>query len=226
MVAKYLFSGGVQFFYRLTVCNLSGNFITDISPLLSCPHLAKVDLSSNQITNFPHLGSYLLYLMPNPQLPPSPLQKNPLATPPFFQFIDLVKNFKHINKNCKYGINIGMKNNLNNLLILNIPTFSLKTTRKTQYKLCSGKSEKRTPSFLDFWASFSRLRMLLLHDNGIGRLSCVQALSFAPSIEFLTLFDTPLSIRPSYRHHVVNSITTLKGHKSIKLAGFYLVRGE
>ncbi|XP_063714498.1 uncharacterized protein LOC134842203 [Symsagittifera roscoffensis] len=109
--------GGVQFFYRLTVCNLSGNFITDISPLLSCPHLAKVDLSSNQITNFPHL---------------------------------------------------------------------------------------------DFWASFSRLRMLLLHDNGIGRLSCVQALSFAPSIEFLTLFDTPLSIRPSYRHHVVNSITTLK----------------
>ena len=118
-----------------------------------------------------------------------------------------------------------MKNNLNNLLILNIPTFSLKTTRKTQYKLCSGKSEKRTPSFLDFWASFSRLRMLLLHDNGIGRLSCVQALSFAPSIEFLTLFDTPLSIRPSYRHHVVNSITTLKGHKSIKLAGFSLGEG-
>ncbi|XP_075258527.1 uncharacterized protein LOC142350562 [Convolutriloba macropyga] len=109
--------GAVQLCFRMRVVNLSGNFIADISPLASCPHLSKIDLSHNHISQFP---------------------------------------------------------------------------------------------YPDFWSSFSNLQSLLLHDNGIGKLSCIQSLAMAPAIQFLTLYDTPLSLRPSYRHHTVNSIITLK----------------
>lgn len=30
------------------------------------------------------------------------------------------------------------------------------------------------------------------------------------SLSILTLFDTPISLKPNYRHHIVNSIWTLK----------------
>ena len=63
----------------------------------------------------------------------------------------------------------------------------------------------------DFWAEFVQLKVLFLHDNGIGKLDSIHNLSLAPCLEYLTLFDSPISIRPSYRHHVVNSIITLKG---------------
>ncbi|XP_075258608.1 uncharacterized protein LOC142350603 [Convolutriloba macropyga] len=109
--------GAVQLCFRMRVVNLSGNFIADISPLASCPHLSKIDLSHNHISQFP---------------------------------------------------------------------------------------------YPDFWSSFINLQSLLLHDNGIGKLSCIQSLAMAPAIQFLTLYDTPLSLRPSYRHHTVNSIITLK----------------
>ena len=32
----------------------------------------------------------------------------------------------------------------------------------------------------------------------------------SPSLSILTLYDTPLSLRPNYRHHVVNSLWPLK----------------
>ena len=32
----------------------------------------------------------------------------------------------------------------------------------------------------------------------------------SPSISILTLYDTPLSLKPNYRHHLVNSLWSLK----------------
>lgn len=73
------------------------------------------------------------------------------------------------------------------------------------------------------------LLVLNLHDNGIGKLSSIQPLSNCLKLVALTLYDTPLSLKPSYRsvsllriietrftlisccrHHIVNSIWTLK----------------
>ena len=35
---------------NLRVCNLSGGYLADISPLQSCINLLKLDLSDNQVT--------------------------------------------------------------------------------------------------------------------------------------------------------------------------------
>lgn len=32
----------------------------------------------------------------------------------------------------------------------------------------------------------------------------------SPTISILTLYDTPLSLKPNYRHHLVNSLWSLK----------------
>jgi hypothetical protein len=61
-----------------------------------------------------------------------------------------------------------------------------------------------------FWSSLRKLRALNLHDNPLGRFETLQNLSTAPSLTILTLFDTPLFLKKNYRHHVVNSIWTLK----------------
>ncbi|KAG6933501.1 leucine rich repeats and IQ motif containing 3, partial [Chelydra serpentina] len=61
-----------------------------------------------------------------------------------------------------------------------------------------------------FWEDMKELNLLYLHDNGIGKLDNVHSLSFCPNLIGLTLFDTPLSLRISYRHIVVNSIFSLK----------------
>jgi hypothetical protein len=38
----------------------------------------------------------------------------------------------------------------------------------------------------------------------------VKYLAHTPDLEILTLYDSPLSLKKNYRHHVVNSIWTLK----------------
>lgn len=61
-----------------------------------------------------------------------------------------------------------------------------------------------------FWAAFERLKILYLHSNQISKIENLKNLTACPSLEILTLFDTPVSLRSNYRHHVVNSIFTLK----------------
>ncbi|XP_064372442.1 leucine-rich repeat and IQ domain-containing protein 3 isoform X2 [Dromaius novaehollandiae] len=61
-----------------------------------------------------------------------------------------------------------------------------------------------------FWEGMKELNLLYLHDNGIGKLDDVHALSCCPNLIGLTLFDTPLSLKIAYRHSVVNCIASLK----------------
>ncbi|XP_077986870.1 uncharacterized protein LOC144441193 [Glandiceps talaboti] len=62
----------------------------------------------------------------------------------------------------------------------------------------------------EFWENLEYLRILHLHNNSIGRLEHLQSLAHCPSLEVLTLFDTPVSLKKAYRHHVVNSVWTLR----------------
>ncbi|KAK3763159.1 hypothetical protein RRG08_035841 [Elysia crispata] len=61
-----------------------------------------------------------------------------------------------------------------------------------------------------FWGSLRKLQSLYLHDNPLGKFETLQILGSSPSLTILTLYDTPLSLKKNYRHHVVNSIWTLK----------------
>lgn len=61
-----------------------------------------------------------------------------------------------------------------------------------------------------FWAGLSDLQILYLHDNSISKLEYVQFMASSPSVAVLTLFNTPLSLKANYRHHVVNSLWSLK----------------
>ena len=70
-----------------------------------------------------------------------------------------------------------------------------------------------------FWTELSNLKVLFLHNNPIGRLEYLKYLSASPTLEILTMYDTPMSLKLNYRHHVVNAITTLKvGLKKTYLA--------
>ncbi|XP_033098701.1 uncharacterized protein LOC117102517 [Anneissia japonica] len=62
----------------------------------------------------------------------------------------------------------------------------------------------------DFWHSLFSLKILYLHNNSISQLDCVHNIGAAQSLQVLTLFDTPISLKKSYRHHVVNSIWSLR----------------
>lgn len=59
-----------------------------------------------------------------------------------------------------------------------------------------------------FWDGMKNLQFLNLHDNAIG--NNIQFLSSCQSLIGLTLYDTPLSLRESYRHCIINSIWSLK----------------
>ena len=50
----------------------------------------------------------------------------------------------------------------------------------------------------------------MLHDNGISKLETIRNLSSSPCLTILTLYDTPLSLKKNYRHHIVNGIWSLK----------------
>ncbi len=55
-----------------------------------------------------------------------------------------------------------------------------------------------------------QLKVLYLHDNLLSSYDDVKSLAYTPIVEVLTLYDTPLSLKKNYRHHVVNSIWSLK----------------
>uniref|UniRef100_UPI00398E5382 leucine-rich repeat and IQ domain-containing protein 3-like isoform X2 n=1 Tax=Pristiophorus japonicus TaxID=55135 RepID=UPI00398E5382 len=103
--------------WALRICILSRNYITDIDALSYCPHLIKLDVHANHITDLPD------------------------------EF---------------------------------------------------------------FWSNMICLQILYLHDNIIGDLNSIKPLYYCPSLIVLTLFDTPVSLVPKYRHNLVNNIWTLK----------------
>lgn len=61
-----------------------------------------------------------------------------------------------------------------------------------------------------FWSSMRYLKFLHLHDNPLGKYENLQNLATCPSLIGVTMYDTPLSLKRNYRHHVVNSIWSLK----------------
>ncbi|XP_066499378.1 leucine-rich repeat and IQ domain-containing protein 3 [Hoplias malabaricus] len=61
-----------------------------------------------------------------------------------------------------------------------------------------------------FWSNLKDLQLLNLHDNSIVERRNIIALSGCPKLTALTLYDTPLSLKPNYRHCVVNTVWTLK----------------
>lgn len=61
-----------------------------------------------------------------------------------------------------------------------------------------------------FWASLTELKVVFLHNNSISKLEYVNYMAASPSISILTFYDTPLSLKPNYRHHLVNSVWSLK----------------
>ncbi|XP_006816860.1 leucine-rich repeat and IQ domain-containing protein 3-like, partial [Saccoglossus kowalevskii] len=63
---------------------------------------------------------------------------------------------------------------------------------------------------VEFWENLSELRILHLHNNLIGRLEHLQSLAACQQLDALTLYDTPVSLKRAYRHHVVNSIWSLR----------------
>ncbi|CAF0783934.1 unnamed protein product [Didymodactylos carnosus] len=69
-----------------------------------------------------------------------------------------------------------------------------------------------------FWQSLTKLKILYLHDNLLSSYDDVKNLSSSPSLEVLTMHDTPLSLKKNYRHHVVNSIWSLKALDQFILA--------
>ncbi|XP_071802492.1 uncharacterized protein [Asterias amurensis] len=62
----------------------------------------------------------------------------------------------------------------------------------------------------EFWRCLPNLRVVHLHNNSIGKLDCLQHMGEAENLHVLTLYDTPISLKKTYRHHVVNSIWSLK----------------
>lgn len=69
-----------------------------------------------------------------------------------------------------------------------------------------------------FWASLTELKVVFLHDNSISKLDNVHYMAASPSISILTLYDTPLSLKPNYRHHLVNSLWSLKSLDNIVIS--------
>jgi Leucine-rich repeat (LRR) protein len=61
-----------------------------------------------------------------------------------------------------------------------------------------------------YWKEMSQLKILYLHDNLLSSYDDIKSLAYTPILEILTLYDTPLSLKKNYRHHVVNSIWSLK----------------
>ncbi|XP_051869110.1 uncharacterized protein LOC127568899 [Pristis pectinata] len=69
-----------------------------------------------------------------------------------------------------------------------------------------------------FWSDMKYLQVLYLHDNIIGDVDNTEALSACPQLTVLTLFDTPVSLMPKYRHFIVNNIWSLKALDNFVIA--------
>ncbi|XP_041063664.1 leucine-rich repeat and IQ domain-containing protein 3-like [Carcharodon carcharias] len=70
----------------------------------------------------------------------------------------------------------------------------------------------------DFWSNMKSLQILYLHDNIIGTMNSVKPLFSCPNLIVLTLFDTPVSLAPKYRHNIVNYIWSLKALDNFVIA--------
>ncbi|GCB76352.1 hypothetical protein scyTo_0020464, partial [Scyliorhinus torazame] len=70
----------------------------------------------------------------------------------------------------------------------------------------------------DFWSDMKSLQILYLHDNIIGRMSDIEPLFSCPNLVVLTLFDTPVSLAPKYRHNIVNKLWSLKALDNFVIA--------
>ncbi|XP_052420269.1 leucine-rich repeat and IQ domain-containing protein 3 [Carassius gibelio] len=60
------------------------------------------------------------------------------------------------------------------------------------------------------WSHLKELQLLYLHDNNMSTWNNIKGLSGCLNLTALTLCDTPLSLKKSYRHCLVNSIWSLK----------------
>lgn len=63
---------------------------------------------------------------------------------------------------------------------------------------------------MSFWSNLHKLKFLLLNDNPLGMFEDITSLSPCSRLVALTLYDTPISLKKNYRHHVVNSVFSLK----------------
>jgi hypothetical protein len=62
----------------------------------------------------------------------------------------------------------------------------------------------------EFWTRLKKLQVLFLHDNPLSNFRTIDRLAACTSLTVLTIYDTALSLRPFCRHHVVNTIWSLK----------------
>ncbi|XP_072015382.1 uncharacterized protein [Amphiura filiformis] len=91
-----------------------------------------------------------------------------------------------------------------------LTTFDVLANCRELVKLDLHSNQISTLPGPDFWDMLSKLKVVYLHNNSIGRLECLQNMSTSADLQVLTLYDTPISLKKSYRHHVVNSVWTLK----------------
>ena len=63
---------------------------------------------------------------------------------------------------------------------------------------------------MSFWSCMRHLKVLYLHDNPIGHIENLHNMAGCPKLLFLTIFNTPLSLKKNYRHHVVNTLWSLR----------------
>ncbi|XP_031430340.1 leucine-rich repeat and IQ domain-containing protein 3 isoform X2 [Clupea harengus] len=88
----------------------------------------------------------------------------------------------------------------------------------------SGNQITQLPD-VDFWKRFKKLQLLNLHDNNMSTRQHVIGLSGCPNLYALTLNDTPLSLRGSYRHCIVNSLWSLKALDKYVIADEEIIEG-
>ena len=69
--------------------------------------------------------------------------------------------------------------------------------------LASALQIVRLPS-PQFWSSLPRLKVAYLHGNLLNSRDNLLRLASTPQLHILTMYDTPVSLHPSYRHTAVN----------------------
>eukprot|EP00039_Didymoeca_costata_P008516 m.112961 g.112961 ORF g.112961 m.112961 type:complete len:928 (-) comp14115_c0_seq2:39-2822(-) len=81
----------------------------------------------------------------------------------------------------------------------------------------------------NFWKQLKRLQILYLHGNAIGGRKSLQqsveSLAACPRLRVLTLYDTPISVSRTYRHHVTNLILSLQGLDGHVIADSEVIEG-
>lgn len=63
---------------------------------------------------------------------------------------------------------------------------------------------------VSFWSTLRSLHVLYLHRNAISDKDSALKINGCSQLHVLTLYNTPFSLLPGYRHNVINSILSLK----------------